>query len=374
MPRQPGSAIKPLLTYTPAIAEGLTGMTVVDDAPISIVHGKVWPENDDYLFRGYMTLRHALAISDNNVAVKTLAGIGMNYGFSFAYHQFHLTTLVPGGSRNDDTLAATLGGLTRGVSLEEMVDAYAELANGGSYVPAVAVLKVEKPDGSVLYRYQPVRTREFSPQADYIVTKMLEKVFAYGTGSGFALNRPAAGKTGTTNRGHNGWFIGFTPQLVAGVWTGYSNRLPKPARGFYGATYAGPIRHQIMTADRLPVEHFPRPPGIVTEDVSNRSGLLPGPYCPPQDIKKGLFIEGTQPGIRGEVHVPAVVSAQNHLLAIPPGVAPPDIIVRDKWVPVRLAGPASGSGVPGGREAARPNGGSGQENMPAGAAPPAIAG
>ncbi|MDA8337032.1 MAG: transglycosylase domain-containing protein [Peptococcaceae bacterium] len=366
MLRQPGSSIKPLFTYTPAIVSGLTEMTVMDDVPFSIVKGRIWPENDDHLFRGYMTLRHALAISDNNVAVRTLARIGVNNGFSFARNQFHLTTLVPSGSRNDDTLAATLGGLTKGVSLEEMVAAYSELANGGTRVPPVAVLKVEKADGSLLYSYQPRQTREFSPQAAYIVTKMLEKVLAYGTGSGFPLNRPAAGKTGTTNNGHNGWFIGYTPQMVTGVWTGYSNRLPKPPSGFYGATYSGPIWHDIMTAALAPrpVEHFTRPPGIVTEDVSIRSGLLPGPYCPPQDIKAGLFIQGTQPTTHGEVHVPAVVSSQNprllwapgspgtpetrifwrrpsHLLTIPAGIPPPDIIVRNKWVPVRYA--AAGS-------------------------------
>lgn len=365
MLRQPGSSIKPLFTYTPAIVSGLTEMSVIDDIPFSIVNGGIWPENDDHLFRGYMTLRHGLAISDNNVAVRTLSKIGVNYGFSFAYNQFHLTTLVPSGARNDDTLAATLGGLTKGVSLQEMVTAYSELANGGTRIPAVAVLKVEKADGSVIYQYQPEQTREFSPQAAYIVTKMLEKVLAYGTGSGFPLNRPAAGKTGTTNNGHNGWFIGYTPQMVTGVWTGYSDRLPKPATGFYGATYAGPIWHDIMSqalAGR-PVEHFVRPSGIVTKDVSDRSGLLPGPFCPPRDIKQGLFIQGTQPVTQGDAHVQAVVCAQNprllwtansgdtpeteifwrrpsQLLAIPPGIAAPDIIARDKWVPDTYAEPA----------------------------------
>jgi len=383
MLRQPGSSIKPLITYTPAIVSGLTEMTVVDDVPFSIVNGRIWPENDDYLFRGYMTLRHALAISDNNVAVKTLARIGVNYGFSFARHQFHLVTLV----KSDDNLAATLGGLTKGVSLQEMVEAYAELDNGGKYLPSVAVLKVVKPDGSILYSYQPHPVAEFSARAAYIVTKMLENVFVYGTGSGFPLDRPAAGKTGTTNHGHNGWFIGYTPQLVAGVWTGYSDRLPKPAGGFYGATYAGPIWHALMTAALAgrPVDHFLRPPGIVTVAVSDRSGLLPGPYCPPQDIKQGLFIDGTQPVVHGDIHVPAVVCAQNprllwrpgcgytretrifwrrpsHLLTIPPGVPTPDIIVRSKWVPVRVAGPASGG--KGGPASPIPSAGAGNTAVP----------
>ncbi|MDA8066405.1 MAG: PBP1A family penicillin-binding protein [Thermaerobacter sp.] len=358
MLRQPGSSIKPLYTYTAAIASGLTEMTVMDDVPFSIVKGKIWPENDDHLFRGYMTLRHALAISDNNVAVKTLNHIGVDTGFNFALNKFHLHTLVGSGAKNDRTLAATLGGLTKGVSLKEMVSAYSELDNGGIRVSPVAILKVLRPDGSALYQYRPHEQAEFSPQVAYIVTKMLEKVFAYGTGSGFPLNRPAAGKTGTTNHGHNGWFMGYTPQLVAGVWVGYSDTRPKPNFGFYGATYAGPIWHALMTTALAgqPVEHFSRPSGIVQVAVSVRSGLLPGPYCPPQDIKEGLFIQGTQPTTQGNIHVPAVVCANNpkllwdpscgcqpvtkvfwrrptNLLQIPSSIPPPQIIAAAKWAP-----------------------------------------
>ncbi|MDA8065453.1 MAG: PBP1A family penicillin-binding protein [Thermaerobacter sp.] len=316
--RQPGSAIKPLAVYTPALERGYTPMSVIADSPFRVVHGHVWPHNWNRKFHGYLTLRRALAISDNTVAVKLLQRIGIGAGYRAATRTFGLP-LVNRGARNDHTLALALGGLTRGVTLLQMVDAYATFAAGGRRPRPLAVLRVTGPLGRVLWRPRPRTLARLDPRVAYLITRMLENVFRYGTGSGFALHRPTAGKTGTSSRGRDGWFVGYTPQLVAGVWEGYDDARPQPA--VYGATYAGPIWRDLMRralAGR-PARAFPQPPGLVSEVVSDRSGLLPGPYTPARDRKRALFIDGTQPRRRGDRHVLVTVCANDPALLYGPG-------------------------------------------------------
>ncbi|MCL6563275.1 MAG: PBP1A family penicillin-binding protein [Firmicutes bacterium] len=339
--RSSGSAIKPLIDYTPAIAKGYTQMSVIQDVPIfqNVDGQRWWPENDDHIYRGYIDLRDALAISDNDVAVHLLNDIGLSYGFNFAVQKFGLPL-----SPSDEQLGAAIGGLKQGVTVYDMTQAYATLANGGVRMQPIWVTKVVNQYGAVIYQDVPHGTPEFSPQVAYIVTQMLERVLnptplpgigpnAYPTGMNLGIGRPAAGKTGTSNNAADAWFIGYTPQLVCGVWEGNKNGpIPQPytASGkgpAYGAVAAGPIWQQIMeqtdSALQIPPSDFPRPTGLVyVPNVSITSGKIASQYTPKEDIQGAWFIQGTQPTEVGNTHFLVKVAANEPNRLWQPGCGP----------------------------------------------------
>lgn len=326
--RSTGSSIKPLLEYAPAIAKGYTQMSVIQDVPIFHVNGQWWPHNDNHLYRGYLTLRDALAISDNDVAVHLLHDIGLDYGYYFAKNKFGLPLTTADLHAG---LGIAIGGLKEGFNVLEMTQAYATFPNNGVRMTPIWVTKVVNPDGAVVFQDSPHGTVVLTPQQDYIMEKMMERVMdpnpipsigpgSDATGINLGIGRPAAGKTGTNNGEADAWFLGYTPQLMVGVWEGNRKgeyRQPATPNGpAYGDVAAGPIWQKIMeqvdAQEHLPVEHFPRPSGMVyLNDISITSGKIASQYAPPQDVEGAWFIKGTQPTTIGDTHYPVKVLARN---------------------------------------------------------------
>lgn len=355
-PRSTGSSIKPVLDYTPALAKGFTEMTVIQDLPVPQYrhNGQWWPHNDDHQYRGYIDLRDALAISDNNVAVKLLGKIGLQYGVNFADQKFGLT--LSQADVNQQGLGMAIGGFNHGPTLMQMTEAYDTIANGGSRVAPIFITKVTNQYGAVLMQDTPKPVPEFSPQIAYIMTNMMQRVLypgtlpgltqngggypEYPTGVGLYPGFPAAGKTGTNNNYADAWFDGFSPSLEVTVWEGRKleeSNVPQLMTGVdavgghdspaYGDTAAGPIWKQIMqqvtSALNLGSASFPVPPGIVTvNSVSITSGDLAGPNTPAYDIQSGQFIAGTQPTQVGSTHIQAQVLASNPSVLWQPGCGP----------------------------------------------------
>lgn len=313
--RQTGSAIKPLAEYPTAIEQGESPSTIIDDGPWMLLHGKPWPHNDNYVYQGRIAMADALAISDNNASVRLLHRVGINAAFNTATKTFGLP-LVASGPRNDRNLAMGIGGLTRGVTPMQMVDAYATFPNQGSRPTPILVRKVTDSQGNLLWADPPHLTPEISPQVAYLMTKMMEGVVKFGTGDPVAkIGRPDAGKTGTSSGGADAWFLGYTPQLVMGVWEGYDTVTAQP--GGYGATLAAPIWRSVMLAalQNQPVEHFVRPSGLITVNVDTKSGLLPSHLTPRQYIRPALFIKGNQPTRISNVWVQYdVLKSNRHIL------------------------------------------------------------
>ncbi|MEW6031556.1 MAG: PBP1A family penicillin-binding protein [Bacillota bacterium] len=311
--RQPGSAFKPIVDYAPAIELGWSPASVLDDSV------KTWyfpnqdpwsPENYNRLYRGLVSFREALELSINTVAVKVLEQIGVETGIRYA-ERFGIDTLVKEGRYTDSSLAVAIGGLTQGVSVLDMAQAYAVFANGGIRVEPFAVVRVEDKYGNTLIENRPIREVVLSEQAAYLVTDMLKGVLSpRGTGWRAQLDRPAAGKTGTTDNDHDAWFVGYTPEIVGAMWMGYDQ--PKPMNDIFGGTYLAPIWKQAVAAwlEGKPVQDWVQPPGIVKAVVCSVSGHLPGPHCPQSGWREELFIEGRQPLATCSVHVPAVVCAR----------------------------------------------------------------
>jgi len=336
--RSTGSSIKPLIDYTPALAKGYTMLSVIQDVPIfQNVDGESWwPQNDDHLYRGYMDFRNALAISDNDVAVKLLHDIGLNYGFNFAKNRFALP-LTP----DDEQLGAAIGGLDHGVNVLDMTQAYATFPNGGVRMKPIWVTKVINQFGATIYQDVPQGTVVTTPQVAFIMTKMMQWVLdpkeipgigpgAYATGYQLGIGRPAAGKTGTNNGEEDAWFMGFEPQLVVGVWEGDKlGEIPQDTTDgpAYGATAAGPIWRQIMeqtnAALKIPPTPFPTPSGVTfVSHISTTSGELASAYTPKVDVQGGWFIDGTQPTTVGDTHYLAKVSAADPGELWQPGCGP----------------------------------------------------
>ncbi len=307
--RQPGSSIKPItyaaaFAYSAAFATGdFTPATMMLDVRTSFVtrEGASYvPLNYDLTFRGPVRLREALASSYNLIAVKVLDAIGIETMTSLA-RRMGVTTF-------DDPdrlgLAVTLGGGE--VRLIELAGAYAAFANGGQRVAPVTVRRVENAEGEVVWS-APVGLGErvLDPRVAYLITDILSDDFAristFGEGSVLNLaGRPAAVKTGTTTDFRDNWTVGYTPELVAGVWVGNADN--EAMRQVTGISGAAPIWHDFMAAalKGAPAREFPRPEGLVEAEVCALSGLRPGPECPHR--VRELFIEGTAPTRTCEMH------------------------------------------------------------------------
>jgi len=287
--RQPGSAFKPII-YAAAIDKGFTPASVLIDSPVVFhdrEHDMTWkPQNYGQKFYGPTTLRQALAKSRNVVTVKLLREIGVAYVIDYARNLGIESPLEP-------NLSIALG--SSGVSLLEMVRAYAVFANLGERVEPVFVTRIVDRDGRVLETSRVERRSVIAPSTAYIMTSLLESVVQEGTGSRVkALNRPAAGKTGTTDDLHDAWFVGFTPSHVTGVWVGLDDEATL-GQGETGARAASPIWlgfMQAVVADK-PVEVFRVPEGVVFSRIDAETGLLP--IAESKETRFECFKEGTEP-------------------------------------------------------------------------------
>ncbi len=216
--RQPGSAFKPFV-FAAALENKFTPDTVIDDSPIKDSNG--WnPQNFDRSFHGKVTLREVAQHSLNVPTIKIAKQLGIDKPIFYA-QEMGISTFVLDGPQNDKNLSTAIGGLTKGVTPLEITSAYGTFANKGLHVDPVVVVKVVDRNGKVLEQAAPKTKQVISESSAADLTSMLETVVEKGTGARARLaDRPAAGKTGTTDDYRNAWFIGYTPDLVAGVWIG----------------------------------------------------------------------------------------------------------------------------------------------------------
>jgi penicillin-binding protein 1A len=297
--RQPGSSFK-LYTYTAAIDSGMPENAIMEDTPVSypMGDGTLWsPQDDDHVFMGPVTLKTALALSRNVVAVKLAARIGIDKVIDYA-HRMGITTPL------DANLSLALG--SEGISVLEQASGYQTIADQGVHIDPTAIRLVKDSFGNtVLDDEYPQATQVVSSGTAYIVTNMLEDVIAHGTGYPNAIiGRPAAGKTGTASDFRDAWFVGFTPDLVAAVWIGNDDY--SPMRESYGGDIPARIWARFMKAALagVPKHNFRVP---VDEVLACR-----GYY----------FLDGTQPLSCGPTYNAAQQSAAPPQASPTPSVDP----------------------------------------------------
>lgn len=278
-PRQPGSAIKPLV-YLAAFERGWTPSTLIMDVPVEYPDGAgglYRPQNYDQKYHGPTTVRIALANSYNIPAVKALEFVGIE-ALKETAARLGITTLT----RNDYGLALALGGGE--VPLLEMTGAYQAIANGGMLIKPHTILKVQDNHGRDITPPRSDPQQVLRPEHAYLMTHILAdnqaRSRAFGPNSALRLSRPAAAKTGTTNDFRDNLTLGYTPDIVTGVWVGNADYTPM--QGTTGLSGAGPIWHEFMERahEGLPVRDFARPAGIVQIEVCADSGTIPSEVCP----------------------------------------------------------------------------------------------
>ena len=290
--RQPGSSIKPLAVYAPAVDMGLISpITVIDDYPHHLEGGKAWPVNVDHVYRGLVTVREALANSYNTVSVRTLADlVTPAKGFEYAQEKFHLSTLVEARQGNNkiftDIAVSPLatGGLTDGTNTLDMAAAFAVFPNNGIYRNPRSYTRVETADGEVLLQQESIQEIAVKETTAYYMNSMLRSVVTSGggTAANFDGGMAIAGKTGTTDNKFDRWFVGYTPYYTAAVWVGFEqnervNVSGNPALNMWKLVMSG-------LHSGLPDKQFAQPTGLKQVTVCKDSGLLVTDYCK-QDIR-----------------------------------------------------------------------------------------
>ena len=291
--RQPGSAFKPFI-YAAALESGAwTPASVIEDSPIEFENRdeaakvKVWrPSNFENKFFGPTRLRVALNHSRNVVTIKLMQAVGVQKVIAAAQRMGVASPLAP-----DLTLA--LG--SSSVTLQELTTAYGAIADGGVRHDPLTILSVKDRSGKVLEEHAPSAAEVLSRDSAHVLTSMLQTVVSDGTGWKVKeLGRPVAGKTGTTNDYVDAWFMGFTPDLVTGVWVGLDRR---ESLGWHetGSRAAIPIWLGFMTAavEGRPAAVFPVPPGVVFAKIDPERGVLASPES--LDAVVEVFREGTVP-------------------------------------------------------------------------------
>jgi 1A family penicillin-binding protein len=298
--RQPGSALKPFTyaaAFDPARPDPWTPATMILDVGTPFVTKKLEsyaPSNFGLAEHGPVLIREALAGSYNIPAVVTLEHIGLDALIRLTT-RLGISTLTD-SSRFD--LSLTLGGGE--IKLLDLTAAYAAFPNGGQRIDPVYILEVKDHEGNILYEWKPpsLGMPELDPRVAYLITSILSddnaRYPSFGRGSALSLGaRPSAAKTGTTTDFRDNWTIGYTPNLVVGVWVGNADNTPM--RDVTGVSGAGPIWNQFMRTvlHGQPYLNFDVPDGLERVQVCAMSGLLPTPECP-QYIWE-WFIEGTAP-------------------------------------------------------------------------------
>jgi penicillin-binding protein 1B len=299
--RQPGSLFKPFV-YLAALEAAresqvgqLTAASLLSDEPVTFESetGSWSPQNYDKQFHGPVTVRSALEQSFNVPAVRAAKMLGTKPIVQLL-HRLGVTSVI-----GDDLSSVALG--SSSVSLMEITSAYGAVANGGIAVRPTAVRSIRDRQGDMVWNGAQDRQQAASPQAAYVLTSILEGVIQRGTArkaNVLGFQGSVAGKTGTTDGYRDAWFVGYTPDVVIGVWVGFDDERPLRLTGSQAAL---PIWMDLASRIIPPtVSAFVAPPGVVVRTIDPKTGQLATSQCPEQVSE--VFIEGTEPGVYCEVH------------------------------------------------------------------------
>ncbi len=306
--RQPGSTFKIVSTYAPALdSAGLTLATIIDDAPFNYANGR--PVGNWYgeAYRGLSSLRDGIRDSMNIVTVKALTWITPQLGFDYLMN-FGFTTLeerkeINGEIFSDIQQSLALGGITNGVTNEELNAAYACIANGGTYIKPKLYTKVLDHDGNVILDNTTPQSKQVIKETTaFLLTDAMVDVVTSGTGGSVNFGTmPIAGKTGTTSDYNDVWFSGYTPYYTATTWTGFDNNVKLSGDE---KNLAKKLWRTVMAKihEDLPSQSFNVPAGIVTATVCSRSGKLPIDGLCNGTLRTEYFAEGTVPTETCNIH------------------------------------------------------------------------
>ena len=342
--RPPGSSIKPVAVYGPALEYGLiTYSSIFDDVPVNFGDDpedpSPWPHNYPDTYGGLTTVADAIRRSVNTVSVRILQKLTIDRSFDFIHNKLNCTSIIEGITLDDGryitdkgVAALALGQLEYGITVRELTSAYSMIANRGVYNKSRTYITVEDANGKILLSNQEQGTAVMSEQNAYILTKMMQDVVASGTATAITLDEKlnVAGKTGTTSSDYDRWFVGFTPYYVGGIWLGFE--YPKSLSTMVGSPHVR-LWDKIMTrlhedfiADAYagvePLREFEEPSGIVKMEYCACSGKLVTEACKldPRGstiIKTGYYTASSVPTEACNMHVKVKVCRETGCLLGP---------------------------------------------------------
>lgn len=327
--RQPGSTFKILSTYVPALdTSGMTLATVQDDSeyyyPNTNTQVRNWSGSS---YNGLTSLREGIVSSMNIVTVKTFEQVTPQIGYDYLLN-LGFTTLVDtmtdsqGNTYSDIQLPTALGGLTEGVTNLELTAAFASIANGGLYTEPVFYTKILDHDGNVLIDKTPDTRQVMKDSTAWLLTDAMKDVVSRGTGTATrfdALDMPVAGKTGTTSKDIDLWFVGYTPYYTAGIWGGYDLNERQSSTTYHKYIWKT-IMQSVHTELELPVTDFTKPDSIVSAYICTKCGKLAvdglceyaaGGSC----AKTEYFAKGSVPDTNCDCHVRYTICSASGRLA-----------------------------------------------------------
>ncbi len=281
--RQPGSTIKPIAVYAPAIDNGtITIASMVQNSPLDI---NGWtPKNANNKFSEPVSVRTAVAYSYNLPAIRVLEELTVDTSFEYMTDKLHIN-LVRSRKEGNDYVSdkgyapLALGGLTDGVTVMEMNSAYSTFANGGEYIQPTSYTKVYDASGKILINKTPERNQAFSQETAFIMTRLLKGVVDTGTAAGYGIRgMDTCGKTGSTDDNMDRWFVGFTPYYVGTVWVGYDEQ---KVISYGGVNPALTIWHNVMRRvhENYAAKTFKQPLGVDRVYTCSNSGEFGTSRC-----------------------------------------------------------------------------------------------
>ena len=313
-PRQPGSATKPISTIAPAINEKIiTAGTVYYDGKTSF--GSYSPKNDQNLYRGLLTVRDAIAYSQNMIPLKIMMDLTPSKSIDYM-RKMGVSTLYKHGEnkdKDDESVPLAIGGISDGISTLEMAAAYGTIANDGIYMTPIFYTRVTDSEGNIVLEPTQEKTEVITKEAAYVTKSILMQPVETGTATYCAISgMDVSAKTGTTNESKDRWLCGFTPYYSAATWFGFD----RPEEIVWkGTNPAGQIWSNIIKDIHKDLEkkHYQRPSDIVTATICKRSGLLASESC--SSTYSEVFIKGTTPKETCGGHTSLVICEDTGLIA-----------------------------------------------------------
>jgi penicillin-binding protein len=340
MLRQPGSTMKPVAAYIPALEKGIIQPAgIIDDVPIILADGTKGfhiPENWNGKYHGLITARHALNQSYNIPAIKLFLSdeIGISVGWDYA-KKMGITSLT---KEDNHAQTGVIGGLKYGVSVKDLANAYATMGNNGVFNNAYLIRKIEDAEGQIVYEHKANPTLVFSEETAYLITDMLRTVVTSGTAADlmkryhYHKKVPIVGKTGSTQGDADAWFMGYSPDITVGVWAGYDQPIHKLSSKTGGTQRAKIIWSAIMNAavelrpELFPTKRFERPENIIEMTVSDLSGKLPSDLVRETNhLVTDLFNKKFIPTEEDDMLVRMNVISYNNFNYIANPLTPPDM-------------------------------------------------
>ena len=318
--RQPGSTMKPIGVYAPAIEKNLISpSSIIEDKPVT--YGGWSPKNYYSGYKGAVSIRTAVKQSMNTPAVQVLDEVGVNYSYTFLTKNLGITSLVDNEVRNDgktysdkNLSSLALGGLTDGIRPIELAAAYAPFANGGIYNKPYTYTSVVDADGNTILEHKDNPKVAMSDSTAYLVNSMLQSVMTESDGTGYGSSLtcgiPSGGKTGTTDNDNDLWFVGYTPYYVGVVWYGYDNPKGLSWRTYHPCKAAWKAVMNEANSVK-PYKDFDIPSSVESATVCSSTGNLPSSVCPKRTeyFKKGSLptkkCSGNHTGISSTIAPPS---------------------------------------------------------------------